>query len=404
MDTRPATGIIAAYRGRRHGLTVDDTTRTSSVRRVHRRTSGLLRFQRRVEREFVADYRRRGIALARFTIVAAFVLHWAAIFADRSLLGNHLIEPWPALGMYGLGLPMVTLYAVLAFSARSGRLLFALAPYIVAVNGAGVSMALLTAGEHEGAPGLPHTLILLNPVFTLLLSGMLLRQALPAALFVLAWHASLTLSLDYPPPVMVSDGLVIVGSVAMSLVGGWQIESWQRAAWLREREFRRLADRDQLTGLASRHLLFLRGEALLRAARETRSSLSALMIDVDHFKEYNDRYGHAAGDECLRRIADVIRGLVGDAGDIAARFGGEEFLVLLPGRGPREAMRAAENLRARVAALPMGDGDSPRLSASIGAATAPRGDVPDLDSLIALADDAMYRAKRGGRNRVVAAA
>lgn len=128
------------------------------------------------------------------------------------------------------------------------------------------------------------------------------------------------------------------------------------------------------------------------------------MIDVDHFKEYNDRCGHAAGDECLRRIADAVRTLVGDAGDIAARFGGEEFLVLLPGRGPREAMRAAEGLRARVAALPVGDGESTRLSASIGVVTVSHGNVPDLDSLIALADDAMYRAKRGGRNRVVAAA
>lgn len=213
---------------------MDDTTRTPSGRRVRRRTPGLLRFPQSLEQEFVADYRRRGITLARFAIVAAFALHWAAILADRGLLGNHLIEPWPALGMYGLGLPMVTLFAVLALCARSGPLLYALAPYIVAVNGVGISIALLTAGEHEGIPGLPHTLVLSNPVFALLLSGMLLRRALPVALFVLACHAALTVSLDYPPPVMVADGLVIVGSVAMSLVGGWQIEAWQRAAWLRD--------------------------------------------------------------------------------------------------------------------------------------------------------------------------
>lgn len=361
-----------------------------------------LRFPAPLEDEFLEVYRKRGITLARFTVSAAFLLHWAAIVIDRSMLGHHLIEPLPALGMYALGLPMVTLYALLAFGARSGHALFIVAPYLIAANGVGISIALLYPQAEAGA-SLPHTLILLNPVFTLLLSGLLLRQALPTALFVVLFHLAVTVLVGFPVEVLAGDTLVISGSAVMCLMGGWQIERWHRAAWLREREFRNLADRDQLTGLASRHYLFQRGEPLMRDTLREGRALSVLMIDVDHFKEYNDRFGHGAGDDCLRRIAGVIREAAEAPDTIAARFGGEEFLMLLPRHGRERALTKAERLRARVAGIPGTDApEAHRISVSIGIATVAGRDRPDLDTLISRADEALYRAKHAGRNRVVA--
>lgn len=366
-----------------------------------------LRFTPHLEREFVANYRKRGLALARFTVAVTVLLHWAVVALDRGVLGHHLIGFWPALGMYGLALPMVTLYALLAFSAREGRYLFALAPYIVALNGVGLSIMLLTYGE-QGLGGLPHTLILLNPVFAVLLSGMLLRYSLPTAVFVFGFHLLGTAVIGYPVELLAGNTLVISGSVAMCLLGGWQIESWHRAAWLREREFQRMADRDQLTGLASRYYLFMHGEPLLHETLRGGRPVSVLMVDVDHFKAYNDRFGHAAGDRCLQRIAGVIRETVESDDGIATRFGGEEFLVLLPGGGRSGALSVAESLRARIAALEPGDpGSAGDVSVSIGVATAAAATADDhevnLDALIARADDALYRAKRDGRDRVIPA-
>jgi diguanylate cyclase (GGDEF)-like protein len=361
-----------------------------------------LRFPPHLEREFLAIYRKRGISLARFTVAVSVLLHWGVVVLDRGVLGNHLIELWPLVGIYGLALPMVTLHALLAFSAREGRYLFVLAPYIVTLNGVGLSIMLLTYGD-GGSAGLPQTLILLNPVFAVLLSGMLLRYALPTAVFVFVFHLLGTVIIGYPVELLAGNTLVISGSVAMCLLGGWQIESWHRAAWLREREFQRMADRDQLTGLASRYYLFTHGEPLLRETLRDDRSVSVLMVDVDYFKAYNDRFGHAAGDRCLQRIAGVIREVVEVGNGIAARFGGEEFLVLLPDSGRDDALSTAESLRGRIAALEFdGEEIGGDVSVSIGVATAADREA-NLDLLIALADDALYRAKRDGRDRVIPA-
>lgn len=353
----------------------------------------------------MAVYRKRGLALVRFTVVVMVLLQWAVIALDRGM-EHHLIELWPALGMYGLALPMVTLYALLVFTAREGRYLFLLSPYIIALNGMGLSIMLQTYGAGDVSSGLPHTLILLNPVFALLLSGMLLRDSLPTAVFVFCFHLLLMLIIGYPLELLAGNMLVISGSVAMCLLGAWQVERWHRAAWLREREFQRMADRDQLTGLASRYYLFMHGQPLMHETLLDGRPVSVLMVDVDHFKEYNDRFGHTAGDRCLQRIAGVIRETVEEDTGIATRFGGEEFLVLLPDSGRDHALTEAESLRERVAALDL-DGAGEGVSVSIGVATAVIASLgsqePDLDGLIAQADDALYQAKRDGRNRVIPA-
>ncbi|MNR09791.1 Phytochrome-like protein cph2 [compost metagenome] len=128
------------------------------------------------------------------------------------------------------------------------------------------------------------------------------------------------------------------------------------------------------------------------------------MIDVDHFKSYNDSYGHIAGDEALKRVANTIFSSCDRSTDLAARFGGEEFALVLPGTPAGSARLAAEKLRRAVEAMqiPQRDaGTSPWLTVSVGTATAvPQADQPCTD-LIQVADRSLYEAKRQGRNRVV---
>jgi diguanylate cyclase (GGDEF)-like protein len=163
----------------------------------------------------------------------------------------------------------------------------------------------------------------------------------------------------------------------------------------------RLAMHDELTGLANRrHVL----EALtqqLAAVSRCNLPLTLLMLDIDHFKQINDRFGHPAGDEALRQVADGLRARL-RAQDIAGRVGGEEFLVILPQTSLEGALKLAESLRASIAELQLSTADDQQIALTISIGVSTLEEMPGAqgDSLIAAADAALYRAKQNGRNRV----
>lgn len=159
---------------------------------------------------------------------------------------------------------------------------------------------------------------------------------------------------------------------------------------------------DSLTGLHNRRFF---DEALhnefARMHRET-GPLGLVLLDVDYFKAYNDRLGHQAGDECLRRVAATIREAVNRPADVVARFGGEEFVVLLPETDPAGARAVAERIRhaLRVLALPHPDAATGTLTVSMGVCSRDPAEGGDPDQLLVQADQAMYRAKANGRDRI----
>ncbi|NDY93953.1 sensor domain-containing diguanylate cyclase [Ideonella livida] len=158
-----------------------------------------------------------------------------------------------------------------------------------------------------------------------------------------------------------------------------------------------LALHDALTGLANRHQFSHR--YALERDRQNRGGgpLSVVMADVDHFKQVNDRHGHLVGDACLKTVAQTLQQRVRRT-DLVARFGGEEFIVLLPDTDATEATLVAEALRHSVASPP--PPNQPTLTASFGVATVQPTDDLTLDQVLRLADDAVYQAKRDGRNAV----
>lgn len=164
---------------------------------------------------------------------------------------------------------------------------------------------------------------------------------------------------------------------------------------------------DVLTGWHNRRYLIVRLHEELARARRDGSGLICLMLDIDHFKRINDTWGHAAGDEVLRELAQRIETQV-RASDVAARYGGEEFVILLPGTSADAGRLLAERVRSAISAKPIAlpNGESVTITASIGIAQVhPGPDQEDLktvgDSLIARADVALYRAKSDGRDCVV---
>lgn len=165
-----------------------------------------------------------------------------------------------------------------------------------------------------------------------------------------------------------------------------------------------LAAHDALTGLANRREFDSRlGRELRRAARGGQP-LALVLIDLDHFKRYNDHYGHPAGDSCLQALARCLRAVVQREGDLAARYGGEEFALLLPATDAAGATRVAERLLAEVEALALPHAASPAgiVTLSLGlAAIRPAADTPEAAArLLEAADAALYRAKRAGRSRL----
>jgi diguanylate cyclase (GGDEF)-like protein len=218
--------------------------------------------------------------------------------------------------------------------------------------------------------------------------------------------------------VLASSGIHDMFRAMLSL--SWQQESMSRELGqitnsmrdrnrqLREarQQLTELANIDELTGLGNRRVVnkVLREE--VNRARRAGTSVSVVLIDVDHFKKYNDTYGHPAGDEALRRLGDLMQNATARAGEVIARYGGEEFIAILPNTELPDAVRTAERLQRLVREENIAHKSSDvadYLTISQGVASVRPDEEIDPGSIVDSADAALYRAKREGRNGIAVA-
>ncbi|MBM3807970.1 MAG: GGDEF domain-containing protein [Acidimicrobiia bacterium] len=194
---------------------------------------------------------------------------------------------------------------------------------------------------------------------------------------------------------------VVLASVVSTLLGR-VLESSYRRNFLLELEEHRDARTDTLTGLANRRAMQERGHVELKFAKRSSAPVSVILCDLDHFKNINDRHGHEAGDAALVRVAQVLRGALRES-DALGRWGGEEFIAVLPATDAAGAREVAERMRAAIASTVFPD-HSGHITISLGVTTSE--DVEDAllewDLMIKEADQRLYHAKHAGRNRVVA--
>jgi diguanylate cyclase (GGDEF)-like protein len=178
----------------------------------------------------------------------------------------------------------------------------------------------------------------------------------------------------------------------------------QRLNWFRNMMLTDTVHRDALTNIGNRRMFDVQIERLWNQAIRTRVPIALLLVDLDHFKAFNDHAGHQAGDACLARVAGAIAMSARRPLDLAARYGGEEFVVLLFDVKRDRVEELCRELHANVAALQLphpASGVGPHVSVSIGAACVEPQTGRHHEGLIQLADEALYAAKEGGRNRTV---
>ncbi len=366
-----------------------------------------LRFDAATEADFRASYERRSIP-ARLTgiVLAILLIGTTPLYDERLLAAPAAFLRIERLLDFGVEIPALLL-ALIATAVPRFRGASAQVSMFAAVTvGLAVMVQRVMGLRYDFY--LPHDLAVMPLSGVLILGRLRLAPLLPwvvIGLVAITWAQVFVIA----SPVAFYDSITEWMQVLLAFVAAYLIERSERESWYRGQLLEFRATHDPLTGLANRRRFDEELARLVSVAQQHRRSLALMIFDIDHFKVYNDTYGHPAGDECLRRIGQFLSGLPRGPQDFSARIGGEEFAAIWYDLPEPEAVRLAEHLRDGIEALGIPTiGDSPVVTASGGLAILrpPRPDQPGASittRLLMAADSALYDAKRAGRRRLVLA-
>ena len=246
--------------------------------------------------------------------------------------------------------------------------------------------------------------MLLTGTFLYMSTGVLFLVAAPSFfIFVYSFfdpRLQSSLSLENSINIVAVSAFVLV-IAQMNYLGELAKFRLRRLVEAQNLELRDMAEIDELTGVGNRRKITQYFAFMLPDLQREKRGVALLLLDIDHFKLYNDNYGHPAGDGCLREIARILGECVRRGSDFIGRYGGEEFILILPGAGEEEAWALAEKIRQAVfaAKIPHPVALLGRVTVSIGVAVGAPGEKLTGEDLILRGDTAMYQAKRSGRNR-----
>jgi len=268
--------------------------------------------------------------------------------------------------------------------------------------GIGVAVLAVLAASH--GVSLIATVVLVS-IYIFFMLGMTFYSALGSSLLVFVSYFISAAVVGLPAAVQVIDAGVLICTNVIGAMVCYTLERATRTNYLEERLLIEAASRDGLTGIHNRRLFDEHVDRIWPQALRDRIALGLLLIDIDHFKAYNDYYGHQAGDECLRQVAWCLSRCSRRPLDITARYGGEEFAIVLYEADRNHVEEAARRIQAEIESLAIVHAASPalekRLTVSIGAACIVPPPARTHYGFIQLADEALYDAKERGRNCVV---
>ncbi|MDP3816497.1 diguanylate cyclase [Pseudomonas sp.] len=362
----------------------------------------LLRFARPLEREYREYVRDDSYDLKRIALGVGMLIWLAFAAFDFALI--QAPEIWWMLGVRLSVLFLLVLFAWLLVRRKHVHLLQPLS--LVTILALGVGASLVVGIAHRVDPSYPYEGLLLVCMASYFLVGLRLFEALACSLLILlSYIAAELLMAGVSVPRLINNSLFLLFGNLMGAVGCYLLEFKSREHFLISRLMRVLADHDSLTGLHNRRSFNRQFERLWRQAQRERCSLALLLCDIDHFKAYNDHYGHQAGDNALQRVGSLLQDAARRPLDMAVRLGGEEFAVLLYDIAADQARQHAEALRQTLQTLDIehaGSDTATMLTMSIGVACIQPAESGALAQLYEYADRALYEAKAFGRNQVVA--
>jgi diguanylate cyclase (GGDEF)-like protein len=371
----------------------------SAYARELRRGPANMRFEARLEADYRLEHLKR--VRTRVRIWHSVNIALVVLFTGDQVRRNGIFDALALAHVCAL-VPCALTLVWLAWSRQYEHLYLRFGGVLIPTFGALIAafVAIAVAGGHYEQLG--NLMVILFGGF--FFAGLLLPQAVLATISTMLAFGYAAYWVGLPFALCMKSTAIMAVAAGIAAFVYRDVERAYRRNFLESALIGELVVRDGLSGLMNRrafdeHFLFVCHQAM----RERRS-VALFMVDIDHFKGYNDQWGHQAGDRALRGVAAAISGLARRPLDLAARFGGDEFAVILYDLEFSHAQYLAERLRESVQSLGSGTEiwNSPEVTVSVGVGFAVPGTSNNSDGILKLADEALYEAKRAGRNRVIA--
>jgi diguanylate cyclase (GGDEF)-like protein len=351
--------------------------------------------------ELEAEYGRSHLLESRTLIRVACAL--ALLLMVLRGIEQVLTASWndTVLGYFGLVVASSAVLTWIAWSPTFERLYLPWAQIVVPVRNLLVAAHLAELAAHgqlEFLMVLP--IMLIGPFFFL---GLSFRAAFVSGVLTVASYGGSAFYFGLAVPVALRSCTFLLIALIACAIAARQKEKYSRTRYLENCLMAELAQRDALTGAKNRRVFDEHFTRLWQQALADRRTLAIVLLDVDHFKAYNDRYGHQAGDQALRQVAQTAQTFIRRSEDVFARYGGEEFAAILYDTDGSQAKDIADQIRSAVEALAiehLGSGTSDAVTISVGVAVVTPTRERESRGALQLADQALYEAKLKGRNRI----
>jgi diguanylate cyclase (GGDEF)-like protein len=360
-----------------------------------------LTFEGDLEAAFRRSHFDENISHTRVNLVLAIIVSVAFSAMDSLVLGAEL-NRIPSLIHMLIIIPVLLIGLASSFSQQRHRIYPLLT--MVAVTILGLSVATIQIIASAGGVSVLFPCVMLTVTFIYFMGGLIFYHAVAANVIVMFSYLALGTALALPGREFGYDALALVAANLFGASVVYMHEKTSRMRFLEACLLREMVARDGLTGIQNRRMFDQHIARVWQQAVREEERVAVLLVDIDCFKDYNDRYGHQAGDECLRAVAVSLSQCARRPLDFVARYGGEEFAIVLYEASREYVAEVLTRIQRSIAELNIPHEASrvaSRLTVSIGAAFVLPAANRTLEGLIQLADEALYSAKEEGRNRVI---
>ncbi|MHB8720438.1 MAG: GGDEF domain-containing protein [Steroidobacteraceae bacterium] len=360
-----------------------------------------LTFSPELEPEFRRTQLDEHLLYTRVNLALAVVISIAFTAMDSAVLGPEL-NRIPSMIHVLLIIPTLLIGLAASFSQYRHRIYPPFAMISAAILGLGVAATQIVAAL--GGTPILFPCMMLTITFIYFMGGLIFYHAVAANVIVMFFYLAAGTILQLPGREFAYDALAMIAANLFGATVVYMHEKTSRTRFLEACLLREMVARDGLTGIQNRRMFDQHIERVWQQAVRDGERVAVLLADIDCFKDYNDRYGHQAGDECLRAVAVCLSQCARRPLDFVARYGGEEFAVILYEASREYVAEVLTRIQRSIAELNIPHEASrvaSRLTVSIGAAFVLPSSARTYEGLIQLADEALYSAKEQGRNRVI---